>query len=54
MEFGLKTLVVMVAILIGILILLGIVMGWFRGISVTWEGFANWTQTITQTGKVQP
>lgn len=53
MEFSLRTLVVMVAILIAVVIILGMVMGWLGGVSVTWESFTKWTQGIA-TGKVQP
>ena len=54
MEFGLKTLLVIVALLIAILILISISMGWLSNINITWGGFSQWAQNLTQTGKVQP
>lgn len=54
MEFGVKTLVVIVAVLIGILILISISMGWLANVNITWSGFSQWAQNLTQTGKVQP
>jgi len=45
MEYSIRTLMVIVVVLIGILILLGLFMGWFKGIDVLVGGIVDWLKS---------